>query len=76
MIGWLLLAVAGRLISESADGVAARKTAGTACSTLMPARRSLLFYEAQLNQRVNLTGVYLILHLSLFMSSSNSVLFA
>jgi hypothetical protein len=28
----LLLEVAGRLLSQSADGVTARKTAGTACS--------------------------------------------
>jgi hypothetical protein len=34
----LLLAVTGRLLSESADGVATRKTAGTACSSLMFAR--------------------------------------
>jgi hypothetical protein len=36
--GRLLLGVAGRLLSKSDDGVAARKTAGTVCSSLMFAR--------------------------------------
>jgi hypothetical protein len=35
--GGLFLEVAGRLLSRSADGVAARKTAGTARSSLMVA---------------------------------------
>jgi hypothetical protein len=34
----LLLVVAGRLLAELGDGVAARKTAGTACSSLMLTR--------------------------------------
>jgi hypothetical protein len=33
--GLLLLVLAGRLLSESNDGVVVRKTAGNACSSLM-----------------------------------------
>jgi hypothetical protein len=39
--GLLLLAVAGRLLSESNDGVVARKTVGVLYSSLMLVRRAL-----------------------------------
>jgi hypothetical protein len=45
--GRLVFAGAGRLLSESADGVAARKTAGAVCSSLKLARCSVLFSEAR-----------------------------
>jgi hypothetical protein len=60
--GQLLLAVAGQLLSELADDVAARKTTGTVCSSLMLAQWGVLFSEAQWSQRVDLSGSHLSLH--------------
>jgi hypothetical protein len=62
--GQPLLEVAGRLLSQSADSVAARKTAATACSSLMISRWGVLFNEAWWSQRVDLTGSHLSLHRS------------
>jgi hypothetical protein len=50
VIGRLLLAVVGRLFSQSADGIVVKKTVGTACSSLMLADdvcSSVKLYEAR-----------------------------
>jgi hypothetical protein len=69
--GRLVLTVAGRLLSESADGVAARQTTETACSSLMLSTWCVLFSEVRWGQRVDLTGF----RLSSLITASSGYLF-
>jgi hypothetical protein len=57
--GRLLVVVTGRLLTESADGVAVRKAAGTACSSLRFAGWGVLCSEAVWSQRVDPAGSHL-----------------
>jgi hypothetical protein len=57
--GQILLVGAGQLLSESANGIAARKTAGTACSSLILAWWVMLFSEGHWNYILDPAGFHL-----------------